>query len=99
VSESATALDTPSASQVFLVSISESVITADSVIGRFLWEIIDDAETANWQVINAADSNTWGTINNAQTSGWTTINTSDTANWSIINDNESTTWATIKTVN
>jgi len=35
----------------FLVSINEGAVADDEVVRRLLWEIINDAQTANWQVV------------------------------------------------
>ena len=75
LAESATTLDTPSSSAVFLASISESVVTSDVIIGRFLWEIIDDAQTSGWVTINTSQSTGWSIINNSESTTWTNIKT------------------------
>jgi hypothetical protein len=46
----------------FLASVSESATGSDVIVGRPLWEPIDDDQTANWTIIN-----------NTQSSGWTNI--------------------------
>jgi hypothetical protein len=83
--------------QVFMCAIQETVTASDSFFARFLWELINDSQTANWGNINTSESTTWATINAAQTAGWATINTSESTTWVIINDSNPNTWTEIGT--
>jgi hypothetical protein len=64
ISESATATDAVGTNAIFVSSVSETPSITDTVLGRYLWDSIDDSQTANWQ-----------NVNNTQTPGWTVINT------------------------
>jgi hypothetical protein len=52
VSETATALDRLLAFATFISVLSDGAVTADAVVSRFLWIIIDDGQTPNWQNIS-----------------------------------------------
>jgi hypothetical protein len=58
----------------FYATINETVYALDSVTGRYLWEPIDDTQTANW-----------ASITDTQTAGWTQIDTTQDSNWTPIN--------------
>jgi hypothetical protein len=55
--------------------VSESGVGADTILGAFLWNIINDSQTANWQNINDAQTPGWQTINDAQSTNWNVIKT------------------------
>ncbi len=68
---SARVFDRPDPSgSIFNVSMTESVTMLDSLIGGFLWNLIDDIQNADWQ-----------NVGNAQGTEWTQINTDDNPNW------------------
>jgi hypothetical protein len=75
IAESATGSDVDAALALFRASIVELATISDLVVGRPLWEIIDDTQTANWQNINNVQSSGWTQINDVQSAGWTTIDT------------------------
>jgi len=68
-------LDSLLASAVFLATIQDSAVGADVILARFLWEIINDAQTANWGTINAAQTAGWAEVNTAQSTTWQTVKT------------------------
>jgi len=47
----------------FYVTINETVYALDSVTGRYLWEPIDDTQTANWAPITTTQDAIWTPIN------------------------------------
>jgi hypothetical protein len=53
------------------------------VIGRYLWELVDDQQTANW-----------GIVNNTQSTGWACIDDTQTPNWGLVNNIQNVTWTT-----
>jgi hypothetical protein len=55
--------------------IRENVSARDIVSASFLWNLIDDSQTANWQPINNTQGGGWVTINAASNAGWQVINT------------------------
>jgi hypothetical protein len=52
VSESTGALELSSASGVLYAGVTESVVGADQLTRRLLWELIDDSQPVSWQLIN-----------------------------------------------
>jgi hypothetical protein len=97
VSETAQVLDSILASAVFIATIQEGATAADQIIARLLWEIINDAQTANWGSINSAQSVTWSTVGTAQTVSWQNINAAQNAGWTVIYDGQTDTWQVVKT--
>jgi hypothetical protein len=73
VAEAATALEALFPSGVFNVQFVDSATALDAVAGAYLWNPIDDNQTANWQNVNNSQSPTWTDINNSQTPGWTPV--------------------------
>ncbi len=47
---------------VFLATIQDSAVGADVILAQFLWEIINDSQTANWTEINNSQSTTWQVV-------------------------------------
>ena len=75
-SASAIGQDTPAvAGSTFIVSLSETGTITDVVVGGYLWNPIDDTQSANWQNVVTAQSPGWVQINDAQSPGWTEIQT------------------------
>jgi hypothetical protein len=71
VSEGAVAsVEAVVAASIFYAYLVANATIADQLTSRYLWELIDDNQTANWQ-----------NISNGQTPAWATINTDETANW------------------
>lgn len=67
----ATAIDNFNpAGSIYNVTIPESATLSDSVIGAYLWNLINDAQNANWTTINDAQSGTWIDIDDSQNPGW-----------------------------
>lgn len=64
VDEAAVATDSFATNTIVYASISLTVTIADTVVGRYLWEPIDDTQTPNWQ-----------TISNVQVAGWIPVKT------------------------
>jgi hypothetical protein len=73
VAEAATALEALFPSGVFNVQFVDSATALDAVVGAYLWNPIDDNQTANWQNVNNSQSPTWTDVNNSQTPGWTPV--------------------------
>jgi hypothetical protein len=74
ISEIAQTFDFVLAGSVYLANITEGVVAADQISSALLWELINNAQTADW-----------GTINNLQTPGWTVISNEQTDTWQLIN--------------
>ena len=94
---SGTALDEIVVSQIFIAAIQEAVTASDSFYARFLWELIQDSQTANWGNIDTSEATSWSTIATAQTAGWANIDTSETSDWEVIDDSNPNTWTPIGT--
>jgi hypothetical protein len=75
ISEAATISDVDAAVATFMASVVELATISDLLLGRPLWEIIDDTQTANWQNINNVQSSGWTQISDTQSAGWTQIDT------------------------
>jgi hypothetical protein len=73
VVEFTTVTDIPSTTAVFQASLSESATATDVFFGGYLWNPIDDTQTANWQNINNTQTVTWTVISNTQSPGWQDI--------------------------
>lgn len=74
--EVASGLDSVSpAGSTFNVSFSDTGSITDLVVGGYLWNPIDDTQTANWQNVVTAPATTWVDINDAQSPGWVQIQT------------------------
>jgi hypothetical protein len=74
VVEAAAALDSLGAGLSYNVQFADSVTALDEMLGRYLWNPIDDSQTPNWQNVGSAQTPTWTDINDSQTPGWTPIN-------------------------
>jgi hypothetical protein len=75
-SASAIGQDTPAvAGSTFNVSLSETGAITDVVVGGYLWNPIDDTQSANWQNVITAQSPGWVQINDAQGPNWVEIQT------------------------
>ena len=56
--------------------ILEVVYANSTCVSRFLWENIDDTQTANWGNISTSQTANWGAVDTTQTPNWNPINTS-----------------------
>jgi len=70
----ATAIDNFNpAGSIYNVTVPESATLSDSVIGAFLWNIIDDAQNVTWNLVDAAQPATWAHVEASQASDWNII--------------------------
>ena len=75
-SETATGLDEVSpAGSTFNVSLSDAGTITDLVAGNYLWNPIDDTQSANWQNVVTAQTPAWTDIVNTQGPNWVEIQT------------------------
>jgi len=56
ITETASGLDQPSNTGIFNIAITEASTGSAVLIGRLLWEPIDDQQTPNWTTINTTSS-------------------------------------------
>ena len=76
LSETATGLDEVSpAGSTFNVSLSDAGTITDLVAGNYLWNPIDDTQSANWQNVVTAQTPAWTAIVNTQGPNWVEIQT------------------------
>jgi hypothetical protein len=75
VNETALTVDTFLASAVFFVTITDGAIAADAFVGRLLWEVINDSQTANWGGINSSQTAAWAAIDDSQSTTWHVVQT------------------------
>jgi hypothetical protein len=54
-----------------------SASAADSILGSYLWNPIDDTQVPNWQNVNNAQPVIWTEVSNTQNPGWTPIQTTN----------------------
>jgi hypothetical protein len=99
ITDAVSAVDHFLATAVFFATIQGSATAADQIVARFLWELIDDAQTANWSGISTAQAAGWATINDAQSGAWSTVNNAQTPGWTVVYDAQSGTWTVIGTDN
>jgi hypothetical protein len=98
VVEGATAQDVAATSITVYSSITEAVRGNGVINARFLWELIDDSQTANWNDIGSTQTAGWSVIPTNQTASWTLINDAQTATWNEIDDSQTPGWVTIITL-
>jgi hypothetical protein len=77
VDETAYAISFVVSSAVLYSSVLEGAVAADEILARYLWEIINDAQTANWTEINTSQASGWGNINTTSSNPWQVIDTQD----------------------
>ncbi len=70
VQEAVAALDLVSTFATFNVQLVESATVLDSVIGAFLWNLIDDNQNPNWVVISTPQNPGWSVIDDSQNPNW-----------------------------
>jgi len=76
VNESATAIASDfAAGQDFDVDITETATVSDQMAGSYLWNPVDDNQTANWQNVDDSQSGPWTPVNDNQSTTWTDIPT------------------------
>ena len=61
---------------MFEAVLAEHGVAADSVLGKLLWEIINDSQTTAWQNVVTDTGTTWQVVNTAEDPGWQIIKTS-----------------------
>jgi hypothetical protein len=74
VSETATALDLDSAAGIDFVSlVFESVLISDVMQAAYLWNPVDDDQTANWQNVDDSQGGAWTPVDDSQSGTWVDI--------------------------
>jgi hypothetical protein len=105
VAEAGTATDAVSSNQGFSAAVAEAVTATDVIVGGFLWNLIDNAQTANWTLVstNAVVIGMDGPFGGAAFSAtpfaglsWEYV---PNVGWVEVTVAPATTWQTIGTVN
>jgi hypothetical protein len=74
VQEAVAALDLVSTFATFNVQLVESATVLDSVIGAYLWNLIDDNQNPDWVVISTPQNPSWSVIDDSQNPNWQNTN-------------------------
>jgi fibronectin-binding autotransporter adhesin len=92
----ATALDNFNpAGSIYNAPVIETAVVLDSLIGGFLWNLINTGQNPDWANIIDSQTPNWQTISSAQTPGWATISNPQSPGWTGIDDNQSPNWQNI----
>jgi len=76
VQEAVAALDaTRPINSTFNVQLVESATSLDSVIGAYLWNVIDDSQNPNWVNISNPQNPGWSAIDDSQNPNWQNVDT------------------------
>jgi len=95
---SATALDNLNApGSIYNVTVPESATLSDSVIGAYLWNLIDDSQPESWQNVLDAQSVTWSAINASQTAGWGEVDSAQATSWGNADSAQAPGWQDVQT--
>jgi hypothetical protein len=93
VQEAVAALDaTRPINSTFNVQLVESATVLDSVIGAFLWNLIDDNQNPNWVNISNPQNPGWLVIDDNQNPNWVNISNPQNPGWSVIDDSQNPNW-------
>ena len=92
------ALDTPSTNAIFYAAVIAYAGITDIATARYLWELIDDSQTANWVDVSSAQSAAWSLIDDSQGGTWVLVNNAQTTDWSVVDDSAPTTWQNVNTL-
>lgn len=83
----------------FNVVLQEFGVVRDSVLGRFIWELINDSQTQAWQNIGTDSNPVWALITSDGSSNWNVIVADSQGGWSVQNNSDDPDWKPIKTLN
>jgi len=77
--EAAAGVDAVPVSAILNIAVVESATGVAVSDASFLWNPIDDTQTANWSPINDSQTTTWLSVNTVQTVTWVPVNTNPNA--------------------
>jgi hypothetical protein len=97
VQEAVAALDLVSTFATFNVQLVESATVLDSVIGAYLWNVIDDSQSPDWGPVPASQSAGWVVVDDSQSTNWQNVDDSQAQNWAVVNDGNTVTWTQVTT--
>jgi hypothetical protein len=95
VLETATAAAEFVAAMNYMAAISEAATAADYIYAEYLWNPIDDTQTANWGDINNEQTPGWTQVTDTQSPGWTAVGTTQTPGWANVDDTQAPNWQNI----
>jgi hypothetical protein len=75
IQEAVTGAAQANAQATFDAMISELGIASDSILARYLWELINDTQTVAWQNIASQSATSWQSVNTSANTDWTPIET------------------------
>jgi hypothetical protein len=84
--------NTDAPGSVFNASMTESVTLLDSLIGGFLWNLIDDSQDANWQNVPAVQVAGWVQVDDSQTTTWQAVDSAQVSTWTEVDTENSPGW-------
>jgi fibronectin-binding autotransporter adhesin len=73
VQEALASSDLVSSRGTLNVRFVDSATALDSVVGAFLWNLIDDSQTPNWTLINSSHDPNWQGLDDSQNPNWQNI--------------------------
>lgn len=86
------------AGSIYNAPVIETAVVLDSLIGGFLWNLINTGQNPDWGDITSSQNPGWSTLNTAQGTGWTTISNPQAPGWTGIDDNQSPNWQNISNI-
>jgi hypothetical protein len=95
--EAAIISDEAVAVATFMASVVELATISDLLLGRPLWEIIDDVQNADWGNITNTQTAGWQNIDDTQSINWQNINNTQSSGWAQVDDTQSAGWTPIDT--
>lgn len=76
----------------------ESAAITDSLIGAYLWNLINDDQTPNWGNVENSQTVLWTAVDDSQAVSWQNVGNSQGASWDNVNDAQNPDWKTIRNV-
>ena len=96
VIEAAQGQDTVFTFASFICAVLETGTATDLIRARYLWENINDGESANWQNVLANQTPNWSAIGTTQAPTWQSVQTTQTPNWNNIDDTQPANWQNVQ---
>lgn len=83
------------AGSIYNAPVIETAVGLDSLIGAYLWNIIDDSQTPSWGNTNNQQTVVWVQVNDTQAPSWQNINNAQTPGWGAIDDSQDPDWTPV----
>jgi fibronectin-binding autotransporter adhesin len=92
----ATMLDSVNApGSIYNAPVLESATITDSLIGGYLWNLIDDSQTPSWGDVDDTQVASWVSVDDTQSVNWQNVGNTQTPGWTDVNDNQTPGWTPI----